>query len=185
MKQAAVIIFFLFTSSIALAKGEGKPKRDPVPGGAKADHHFYKQWESMVKGQKYPLLPATAKEIPLPDLTKESTAGRQRYIFHMDVNAVRVNDKEAWDGKYYNFPYNSKEFGVVLLLVLPKYRKCFDDLTKKFDQMQWVVFVWSEWDLTEEGLGKVKQLSLEYPRQCLGQLKTTGSKLPTAVGELE
>ncbi len=185
MKTVVGAILTLILVSTATANAESKPKRDPVPGGARADHEFYKKWERMIKDQKFPLLPAKASEIPLPDLNKASTEGRQRYIFHMDVNSVHINDKTDWDGKYYNMVYNSKEFGVVLLLVMPKYRKCFDDLKKKFDQMQWVVFVWSEWDLREEGLGKVKQLALEYPRQCLGQLKTTGSKLKDAVGELE
>lgn len=71
-----------------------------------------------------------------------------------------------------------------MLVVHPKWKKCFDDLKKKFDQMQWVVFIQDKIE-DPEGKGPAfPALALEYPRQCLGSLKTTGSKLPDAAGEL-
>jgi len=173
------VILAIALSLSVTAFADDKPKRETVPGFPNADAHFYTKWEGMVKAQHFPFLPEKASAIPLPNLKEESTVGRQRYVFHMDVNSTHVDDK-TWDGTHYNYVYRSKEFGLILLLVMPKYRECFDNLKKKFDQMQWVVFVWDEHDLTAEGFGKVKQLALEYPRQCLGQFKYTGSKLKNA-----
>lgn len=176
MKQVFLILMLSLISTVTFGKTVSKPRRDPVPGGARADHHFYKQWESMIKNQKFPQLPHAsklakdAKKLP-------SVETRQRYIFQMDVRFV--GDKDViWDDGYYYFPYETKEQGKLWIVVHPKYRVCFDDLGKRFDLMQFVV--WENGDL--EGW---KQIVVEYPRQCLGQLKTTGSKLKDAKGELE
>lgn len=181
--RAAIFIFFLILTSTVIAKSKGKakivetkedkPYRDPTPGGAKADHHFYKQWVGMIEPQHFPQLPPSSKlekdGDKLPSLEK-----RQRYIFQMDASLVDLKN-EIWDEGYYYYAYSDKEQGDLLLVVHPKYRKCFDDLKKKFDYMQWEVFEYGE-------LAGRKQIVLEYPRQCLGQLKDTGSKLPSALG---
>lgn len=170
-----VILAILLGLSLS-AQAEDKPRRDPVPGGARADHHFYKQWENMVKGQKFPQLPHASK-LTMDGKKLPKIEARQRYIFQMDVRFV--GDKDViWDRGYYYFPYETKEQGKLWIVVHPKYRDCFDDLGKRFDLMQFVV--WENGDL--EGW---KQVVVEYPRQCLGQLKTTGSKLKDAKGELE
>jgi hypothetical protein len=153
---------------------EDKPYREPVPGGARADHHFWKQWEGMVKDQHFPQLPhSDVLKQDKSDYEKGSDV-RQRYIMQIDTAAVDLKN-EVWDEGYYVYAYSTKEQGDFLLQVHPKYRKCFDDLKKKFDYLQAVVFTHGEI------VGR-KVVRLEKLRQCLGQLKETGSKLPGATG---
>lgn len=180
-----VMIFVLSSNVIAKSKAkskaaeskEDKPYRDPVPGGANADGYFYQQWRDMVQPQNFPFLPKA--DVLVKDKTdyELDSNKRKRYIFYMDVTKVDMKN-EIWDEGYFHYAYSDKESGDFLLQVHPQYRKCFDDLTKKFDQMQWVVFTHGEI------VGR-KVLRLEKPRQCLGQFKYTGSKLPTAKSEFE
>lgn len=179
---AVIFIFALPTMAKTKSKAkvaevsEDKPYREPVPGGAKADHHFYKQWVGMIEPKHFPQLPHSSKLATGGDKLP-SIETRQRYIFQMDTSFVDLKN-EIWDEGYYYYAYSNKEQGDLLIVVHPKYRKCFDDLKKKFDYMQLEVFEYGE-------LAGRKQIVLEYPRQCLGQLKETGSKLKTAKGALE
>lgn len=163
-------------------KAKAKPKEDapyvdPVPGGARADHYFWKQWEGMVKDQHFPQLPHSDELKKDKSDYELNSDDRKRYIFQLDTDAIDLKN-EIWDEGYYVYAYSTKGQGDFLLQVHPQYRKCFDDLKKKFDYMQWVVFTHGEI------VGR-KVIRLEKPRQCLGQLKETGSKLKTAVGALE
>lgn len=172
-----IILVLLLASTLAHAKKKYQGDIQEPPGGARADHHLYSQWEGMVKDQKFPSLPYAGKlEVDAEKLPKDQTK-RQRYIMQIDTAAVDLKN-EIWDEGYYYFAYSTKEQGDFLLVVHPKYRKCFDDLKKKFDYMQAVVFEYGE-------LVKRIQVVIEYPRQCLGQLKESGSKLPTAVGAID
>lgn len=184
--KAIIFILICILSSTVMAKSkvkskdvetkEDKPYREPVPGGAKADHHFYQQWVGMIEPKHFPQLPHSSKLAADGDKLP-SIETRQRYIFQMDTTFVDLKN-EIWDEGYYYYAYSNKEQGDLLIVVHPKYRKCFDDLKKKFDYMQLEVFEYGE-------LAGRKQIVLEYPRQCLGQLKETGSKLKTAKGALE
>lgn len=170
MKNVLVIFSILLMTVIAQA--EEKPYRDPVPGGARADHHFFKKWQDQIQPAKFKIMPHS--DVLKKDQDQTQSDDRPRYIFHMATSKVDMKE-EIWDEGYYVYAYSTKEQGDFLIQVHPKYRKCFDDLTKKFDEMQWVVF----------GHGEIvgrKVIRLETPRQCLGQLKDTGSKLPDATG---
>lgn len=182
--KIAFMILTLLVSFTAIAKDnpktkkatEDKPYREPVPGGARADHQLWKEWEGMVKDQHFPQLPhAEVLKGDNSDYSKGSDS-RQRYIMQIDTAAVDLN--EIWDENYYHFAYSTKEQGDFLLQVHPKYRKCFDDLKKKFDYLQAVVFTHGEI------VGR-KVVRIEKLRQCLGQLKETGSKLPEAKGFMD
>lgn len=172
MRHLFICIVILSTSFYTNAKSDDKPYRDPVPGGARADHHFYNKWRDMIAPAKFALLPNS--ETLKKDKDQVHSDDRPRYIFHMTTSKVDMKN-EIWDEGYYHYAYSDKTQGDFLLQVHPKYRKCFDDLSKKFDEMQWVVFAHGEI------VGR-KVIRLETPRQCLGQLKDTGSKLPTATG---
>jgi hypothetical protein len=172
MKYFGSALLVLLLSTTVLAKD--KSNRKPVPGGIRADSDMYKRWEQMVRPQKFPLLP-TVKNLKI-DKTK-TALNAQRYIFHMDVNSLDFKNEVFEDGYFY-FVYKNKEQGNLLLAVQPKYRDCFDDLKKKFDQMQWVTF-------TTSTLMKLPVMVLEYPRQCLGSFKYTGSKLKNARGDFD
>lgn len=164
------------------AKSTDKKYQGPVespPGGGRADHFLVQQWENMIEPQKFPQL-LTSKELgKLEKSLPEKQTERQRYIFQIDTAHVDLKN-EIWDDDdgYYRFAYSTKEQGDFLIVVHPKYRKCFDDLKKKFDYMQAEVYQLGE-------LVGRQQVVLEYPRQCLGQLKRTGSKLPSAKGLME
>ena len=187
--KTVIIILILAVSVMVQAKGKpkaaqkvqvakkDKPYRDPVPGGANADGYFYQQWQDMVQPQGFAFLPKA--DVLMKDKTdyEVDSSKRKRYIFYMDVTKVDMKN-EIWDAGYYHYAYSDKEQGDFLLQVHPQYRKCFDDLTKKFDQMQWVVF-------TNGDMVGRKQIRLEKPRQCLGQFTYTGSKLPTAKSEFD
>lgn len=170
-------LLMIFTALLitAGAHAEDKPYREPVPGGARADHHFYNKWRDMIQPAKFPIMPHS--DVLKKDQDQAHSDKRPRYILHLATAKVDLKE-EIWDEGYYHFAYSTKEQGDFLIQVHPKYRKCFDDLTKKFDEMQWVVF----------GHGEIvgrKVIRLETPRQCLGQLKETGSKLPSAVGAID
>lgn len=159
-------------TKVAPKPKEDAPYVEPVPGGARADHQLWKQWEGMVKDQKFP-------ELPHSDVLKKdktdfelNSDDSKRYIMQIATDAVDLKDP-IWDEGYYHFAYSTKEQGDFLIRVHPMYRNCFDDLKKKFDFMQAVVFTHGEI------VGR-KVVRLEKPRQCLGQLKDTGSKLPDA-----
>jgi len=188
MKATLFILIFVL-SVTATAKSKTKPKsepksptvkeeapyREPVPGGVRADQEFWKKWEGSIRHQGFKILPHS-DELK-KDKDQVHSDQRPRYILHMDTSKVDMKN-EIWDEGYYHYAYSTKEQGDFLLQVHPRYRECFDDLTKKFSEMQWVVF----------GHGEIvgrKVLRLETPRQCMGQLKETGSKLPTASGALE
>jgi len=147
---------------------EDKPKVEPVPGGARADHEFYKRWEDSIRHQKFEQLPHSS--VLLKDKDQIQSDERKRYIFQLDTAAIDLKN-EIWDEGYYHYAYSTKEQGDYLLQVHPKYRKCFDDLKKKFDFMQWVVF--PHGDI----VGR-KVIRLEAPRQCLGDIKeSTGARV--------
>jgi len=166
-----VIFALLLTAVSAQAKTYQGPVQSP-PGGARADHHLYDQWVRMIEPQKFGFLPHSDELKKLePKLEKDQTA-RKRYILHIATSKVDLKN-EIYDDGYYYFAYSNKENGDLLLVVHPKYRKCFDDLTKKFDLMQAEVYQLGD-------LVGRQQVVIEYPRQCLGQLKDTGSKLPDA-----
>ncbi|MGE3683032.1 MAG: hypothetical protein AB7G93_15010 [Bdellovibrionales bacterium] len=171
----AVLLILVTLISLAATAKEGKTKYlgpiESPPGGARADHALYKQWEGMIRHQKFPMLPHSSKlEKDQKKLPPQND--RQRYIMQIATDRVDLKN-EIYDQGYYYFAYSDKEQGDLLIVVHPKYRKCFDDLKKKFDFMQAVVFEYGE-------LVGRKQVVLEYPRQCLGQLKDTGSKLSDA-----
>ena len=130
----------------------------------------------MIQGQKFPPLPHESKLEGDPKKLPKIES-RQRFVFQLDTRFVDIKN-EIWDDGYYYYAYRSKDQGNLWIVVHPKYRVCFDDLTKKFDLMQWVSFENGE-------IAGWKQVVLEYPRQCLGQLKDTGSKLKTAKGVME
>ena len=157
------------------AKSADTPYLEPVPGGVRADHEFYKRWEGSIRHQKFEQLPNSS--VLLKDKDQVHSDDRKRYIFQLDADAIDLKN-EIWDEGYYHYAYSTKEQGDYLLQVHPKYRKCFDDLKKKFDFLQWVVFS------NGEIVGR-KVIRLEVPRQCLGDIKESGSKLPTAKGMLE
>ncbi len=156
---------------------EDPPYRDPVPGGARADHHFYTKWRDMIQPAKFPFLPHSSELMKDKEEEKVHSNQRKRYILHLDTSHVDMKN-EIWDSGYYHYAYSTKEQGDFLIQVHPQYRICFDNLTKKFDEMQWSVF-------TNGDLVGRKVIRLEVPRQCLGQLKETGSKLKSATGALE
>lgn len=169
------------------AESAKKPKviYGELPGNGRPDHHFAHLWDNMIKDQKFPILPKVG-EFDMSDEERDrSTDDRKRYIFHMDTSAVNMKTLELdpADG-YYKVAYSTKGQGTLFLVFLPKYRKCFDDLTKKFDEMQWVV-LFNQKIEDPEGKGPTfAEIILEQPRQCVGALKSTGSKLPTAKGDI-
>lgn len=169
-----LLMILVLIGSVAQAKKYQGPIEEP-PGGAKVDQHLYKQWVNMIEPQHFPMLPHSDKLVAddkkLPAMEK-----RQRYIVHLDTAKVDMKN-EIYDEGYYYFAYSTKEQGDLLVVVHPKYRKCFDDLKKKFDYMQAEVFEYGE-------LAGRKQIVIEYPRQCVGTLKYTGSKLPSALSDL-
>jgi len=151
-----------------------KPYREKPPGGQTVDLFLYKQWEFSVKHQQFTPLPlqAGAKE-DFVDMSPP--AKRKRYIFQLAVDQLD-SKVEAWDpaGGYYMFKYSDPDQGSLWLRVHPQYRSCFDNLKIKFDFMQWVSYIHGDYQ------GR-KVIFLESPRQCLGDLAFTGSKLPTAL----
>lgn len=172
-------LFFLMVALLFCTVAQGKaadqkkyagPIESP-PGGARADHALYKQWESMVKDQKFPMLPHSSKMEKDDDKLGPQTK-RPRYIMQIATDRVDLKN-EIYDEGYYYFAYSDADQGDLMIVVHPKYRKCFDDLKSKFDFMQAVVYPGGAL------VGRI-QVVLEYPRQCLGQLKDTGSKLPDA-----
>lgn len=170
MRNAMIIIVVLSITAAASAKDKPLVPQSP-PGGARADHHLWTQWEGMVKDQHFPQLPhSDVLKKEKIDYEKHSN-DRPRYIMQIATDAVDMNPIE--DAGYYHFAYSTKEQGDFLIQVHPMYRKCFDNLRKKFDFMQAVVF-------TNAEIAGRKIVRLEKPRQCLGQLKDTGSKLPDA-----
>jgi hypothetical protein len=60
-------VLFIFTAllSIAVMAKETKKKYlgpiESPPGGARADHALYKQWEGMIRHQKFPMLVHSSK----------------------------------------------------------------------------------------------------------------------------
>jgi len=187
------IIAFIFVSQVQAketkSKPSAKPKKvseryDPVPGGARADHHFSQEWDNMVKHQNFPTL---TKGFDTSDEEKaKSIDDRKRYIFYMGTSDLVLSSLKynEMDDEYYRVTHKSKELGTMVLVFHPKYRKCFDDVKKKFEQMQWVALLN---DRIDDPAGKgpsFAEIILERPRQCLGKLKSTGSKLPTAVGDI-
>lgn len=171
---------FLLVALMFCSVGQGKATDhkkyqgdiESPPGGARADHVLWKQWEGMVKDQHFPQLPhSDVLKKDKSDFEVGSDA-RQRYIMQIDVDAVDLKN-EIWDEGYYVYAYETKGQGELWIQVHPMYRKCFDDLKKKFDYMQAVVFTHGE-------ITGRKVVRLEKPRQCLGQLKDTGSKLKDA-----
>lgn len=184
--KAVIFILICLLSSTVIAKSkakskdvetkEEKPYREPVPGGAKADQYLYTQWVGQVEPQKFPQLPHSdvlKKDKTDYDLHSDD---RKRYIMQIDTSSVDLKN-EIWDEGYYHYAYSNKEQGDFLIQVHPRYRKCFDNLKKKFDYMQAVVFTHGEI------VGR-KVIRIEKPRQCLGDLKYTGSKLPNALSDL-
>ena len=162
----------LLFCTVAQGKAKDQKYLGPIeqpPGGARADHHLWKQWEGMVRDQKFPQLPHSSK-LEKDDDKLGPQINRPRYIMQIATDQVDLKN-EIFDQGYYYFAYSTKDQGDLMIVVHPKYRKCFDDLRKKFDFMQAVVFTGG--DL----VGRI-QVVLEKPRQCLGQLKDTGSKLP-------
>tara|TARA_B110001454_G_C12723340_1_gene436838 strand:- start:53647 stop:54168 length:522 start_codon:yes stop_codon:yes gene_type:complete len=172
MKHMMIIAVVFSITMAANAKKKYLGPIESPPGGARADHQLWKQWEGMVKDQHFPQLPHS--DVLKKDKTdyENDSSKRQRYIMQIDVDAVDLKN-EIFDDGYYHFAYSSKGQGDFLIQVHPKYRLCFDDLKKKFDYMQAVVFTHGEI------VGR-KVVRIEKPRQCLGQLKDTGSKLPDA-----
>lgn len=151
-----------------------KPYRAKPPGGQTTDIFLYKQWEFSVKHQKFSPLPK--QESGKEDFVDMSPpAKRKRYIFQLAVDQLD-SKVEAWDpeGGYYMFKYADPDQGSLWLRVHPQYRDCFDNLKLKFDFMQWVSYFHGD-------LQGRKVIFLEAPRQCLGDLAFTGSKLPTAL----
>lgn len=143
-------------------------------GGQTTDIFLYKQWEFSVKHQKFPPLPKqeTGKE-DFTDMSPPSK--RKRYIFQLAVDQLD-SKVEVWDpeGGYYMFKYADPDQGNLWLRFHPQYRDSFDNLKTKFDFMQWVSYTHGDYQ------GR-KVIFLEAPRQCLGDLAFTGSKLPTAL----
>lgn len=151
-----------------------KPYRAKPPGGQATDIFLYKQWEFSVKHQKFPPLPK--QEAGKEDFTDMSPPSkRKRYIFQLAVDQLD-SKVEAWDpeGGYYMFKYADPDQGNLWLRFHPQYRDCFDNLKTKFDFMQWVSYTHGDYQ------GR-KVIFLEAPRQCLGDLAFTGSKLPIAL----
>ncbi|MBY0314407.1 MAG: hypothetical protein K2Q26_02740 [Bdellovibrionales bacterium] len=172
--RATLLIIAVFASVTVTAKESKKKYLGPIespPGGARADHDLWKQWEGMVKHQHFPPLPHSSK-LEKNDDKLGPQVTRKRYIMQIATDMVDLKN-EIYDEGYYYFAYTDKEQGNLMLVVHPKYRKCFDDLRKKFDFMQAVVYQGGAL------VGRI-QVVLEYPRQCLGQLKDTGSKLRDA-----
>lgn len=177
-------IFFLMIALMMCSVGQGKAADnkakkylgpvEAVPGGARADHFLFRQWQDMIQPQRFPMLPHSDKLKPLEKKLSADQAKRQRYIMQIAVDKIDLKE-EIFDEGYYYFAYSDKDQGDLLIVVPPYYRKCFDDLEKKFDFMQAEVYQLGD-------LVGRQQVVLEYPRQCLGQLKETGSKLPTATG---
>lgn len=160
-----LILVLMLISSTVFAEG----RVDPVPGGARADYHFFDQWEHMIKDQQFPML---TKETFKKNFEAKSVEAQPRYILHLSTANLQFSNV-VWDQGYWYYQYDNAEQGSFWLAVHPKYKKCFDDAKKKFDLMQWVVFPWGE-------INGTQTLTVEYPRQCLGQLKDSGSKLPSA-----
>lgn len=151
-----------------------KPYRAKPPGGQSTDFFLYKQWEFSAKHQKFPPLPK--QEAGKEDFTDMSPPSkRKRYIFQLATDQLD-SKVEAWDpeGGYYMFKYSDPDQGSLWLRFHPQYRDCFDNLKIKFDFMQWVSYIHGDYQ------GR-KVIFLEAPRQCLGDLAFTGSKLPTAL----
>lgn len=169
------IVIVLLACGSAQAKDKKKylgPIEQP-PGGGRADHYMYDKWENSVRHQGFPQLPHASKLIkdwdklpPVPE--------RQRYIMQIATDAVDLKN-EIYDKGFFYFAYSNKEQGDLLIMVHPKFRLCFDDLRKKFDFMQAVVIEYGE-------LVGRKQVAIEGLRQCWGDFKYTGSKLPGAKG---
>lgn len=151
-----------------------KPYRTKPPGGKTTDIFLYKQWEFSIKHQGF-------KPYPKMDASKEDfvdmspPASRKRYIFQLAVDQLDEKS-ESWDqdGGYYLYKYSDPDQGDLWLRVDPQYRVCFDNLQVKFDFQQWVSYIYGDYQ------GR-KVLFLEAPRQCMGDLAFTGSKLPTAL----
>ncbi|MBL7554640.1 MAG: hypothetical protein JNM24_02375 [Bdellovibrionaceae bacterium] len=151
-----------------------KPYREKPPGGKTTDIFLYKQWEFSVKHQKFlPLPKQEAGKEDFSDMSPPST--RKRYIFQLSVDQLD-SSFEAWDpeGGYYMFQYTDPDQGNLWLRVPPQFRDCFDNLKLKFDFMQWVSYIVGDYQ------GR-KVIFLEAPRQCMGDLAFTGSKLPMAL----
>lgn len=151
-----------------------KPYRTKPPGGRTTDIFLYKQWEFSIKHQgfkPYPKMAANKED----EVDMSPPASRKRYIFQLAVDQLDEKS-ESWDqdGGYYMFQYSDPDQGDLWLRVDPQYRVCFDNLSLKFDFMQWVAYVYGDYQ------GR-KTLFLEAPRQCLGDLAFTGSKIPTAL----
>jgi hypothetical protein len=191
--RALLISTFLFNFS-ALAK-ETKPKPapkakkvseryDPVPGGARADFHFSQEWDDMVKHQKFPTM---VKGFDVSDEEKDKpTDDRKRYIFYLGTSDLILSSLKynEMDDGYYRVTHKSKEFGTMVLVFHPKYRKCFENVTAKFEQMQWVALLNDRIDDPEGKGPSIAEIILERPRQCLGTFKSTGSKLPSAKSDI-
>lgn len=151
-----------------------KPYRTKPPGGRTTDIYLYRQWEFSVKHQgfaPYPKIEANKED----SIDMSPPSSRKRYIFQLAVDQLDEKS-ESWDqdGGYYMYKYSDSDQGDLWLRFDPQYRVCFDNLQIKFDFMQWVSYIYGDYQ------GR-KTLFLEAPRQCLGDLAFTGSKIPTAL----
>lgn len=180
-----IILAVLLNCTVGQGKAKDhKEKVDPVPGGARADHHFYQNWEDGIRHQKFPIL---TKGFDTSDEEKDkSIDDRKRYVFHMGTSDLVLSSLKynEMDDGYYRVTHKSKELGIMVLVFHPKYRKCFDDIKNKFDEMQWVVLLNDRIDDPSGKGPSFAEIILETPRQCLGKLVITGSKLKTAVKEI-
>lgn len=159
------LILLLLSAAIAMA--------DSVKtrlGGPNLDEELHQEWMTYIKDQAFPLMPPASKlaETKLDtDLTK-----RQRYILH--VGTSHINKKSVFNEGYHYFNYKSAETGRIFLVVHPKFRDCFDDVQKKFDQMQMVVFP------NGKPNSDVYEVIVEKLHQCRGDFAGSGGKLKKA-----
>jgi hypothetical protein len=122
-------------------------------------------WDNMIKHQRFPFLPNSSK---MPEKFNKDPKKRQRYIFHMDTHAL-LKQSYFEDNNYW-LVFKNKPMGTYVLIVHPKYKKCFDNAKNKFDEMQIVVF-------SNGKLNGIETIVVEYLRQCNGTYKATGGKL--------
>lgn len=162
------IVIILLLASTAMADG-AKTRL----GGPNLDAELHHEWQTYVKDQAFPSLPHSSK---LPKEPSEpDRAKRQRYIMYLDMRRLnsRMEDHAKYKG-YYQMQYASKEAGNYIVAVHEKFKECFVNAAKKFDEMQAVVF---QEESYEADATRVHAIVVEKPHQCRGDFPASGGKL--------
>lgn len=143
-------------------------------GGPNLDSELAFEWKTRIADQKFPMLPHASK-MPKIVASSDTLKMRQRYIMYIGTAHLNPDMQEGFSEGYYQMHYASKVQGNFLLEIHSKYKECFENARKKFDEMQLVVFSNGSYP-TPNGQG-MEGVIVEKVRQCRGDYPESGGKL--------